>query len=178
MSGLTLLFAATLNVVTCDQIRLPDETWLTAKTETIRIFNRAGIELRWIDSERGVQECQPPSGSTLVVVVAKEAPQGWVGRDAMGFAPADTSRVYLFYDKVTRFIGQFVLQDNPRVAAGVVLGHAIAHEIGHVLIRDKPHGGGIMRADWVYDDWKQMFAGTLLFDSARAKKMRALLTKR
>jgi len=178
MSGLTLLFAATLNVVVCDQTRLPDETWFTAKTEAIRIFNRAGIELKWIDSERGVTECQPPSGSTLVVIVAREAPKGWVGRDAMGFAPADTGRVYLFYDKVTQFIGQFVAQNNPRVAAGVVIGHAIAHEIGHVLIRDNPHGGGIMRATWVYGDWNQMFAGTLLFDPERAKKMRALLDDR
>jgi hypothetical protein len=62
-----------------------------ARAEAIRILNKAGIELLWIDAN-GSEDPQLASvtKSYVTVVIAKQPPIGWTKTDAMGFAPART----------------------------------------------------------------------------------------
>ena len=63
-------------------------------------------------------------------------------------------------------------------AFGIVLGHAIAHELGHLLIPGDAHGNGIMRPYWAYREWQQALGGTLLFGPGPARAIRETLQPR
>ena len=174
MNALGMVLAVTLRIVACDQIKLEDETWNSAKAQVIRILNRAGIEVDWMESARGSKACKRPSdGDDFLVVVGDMPPKGWTSPDAMGFAPPDTRRAYVFFSLVKRFSSNFIHTGDARANLGIVLGHAIAHELGHALIPVNAHGGsGIMHAKWSFREWSLMMAGSLLFDLDRAKTMR------
>jgi hypothetical protein len=152
---------------------------MTAKQQVIRIFHEAAIEVQWNETERSVKDCRPPSnGPFFMVIIADAPPKGWVGPDAMGLTLPGSERAYVFFDLVKRFTGRSGRLDNPTVSWGTVLGHAIAHELGHVLIKENAHGAGIMRDSWALDEWTAMLGGVLLFDSFRAKTMRDEITSR
>ncbi len=59
---------------------------------------------------------------------------------------------------------------------GVLLGHAVAHEVGHVLLGANSHSSaGIMRPFWRPVDEEWMAKGELVFASGEASRMRAAL---
>jgi hypothetical protein len=54
--------------------------------------------------------------------------------------------------------------------AGQILGNAIAHEIGHLLLNNQSHSAsGIMRGDWNLWDLRNASYGYLLFTPQQAK---------
>jgi hypothetical protein len=54
-----------------------------------------------------------------------------------------------------------------------VLGDAIAHELGHVLLRSGQHSGsGLMRARWDKAAWLNAAAGQVRMDQDEARRMR------
>jgi hypothetical protein len=55
-----------------------------------------------------------------------------------------------------------------------ILGHVIAHEMGHLLLGTKAHSvGGLMRAHWRESEKDRAAQGGLQFLDAEAKRMRA-----
>ena len=62
---------------------------------------------------------------------------------------------------------------------GAFLGHAVAHEVGHLLLGANSHSSaGIMRPVWRTVDEEWMVKGALLFDAGQARRMRAVLVAR
>jgi hypothetical protein len=59
---------------------------------------------------------------------------------------------------------------RPCPDVGQILGHVIAHELGHLLGLDSHSPTGIMRADWSRTDLEDAFSGNLLFARQRAEK--------
>ena len=62
---------------------------------------------------------------------------------------------------------------------GIYLGHAVAHEVGHLLLGPNSHStAGIMRPVWrpVDEDW--MGKRALLFDAGQASRMQSSLVAR
>jgi hypothetical protein len=61
----------------------------------------------------------------------------------------------------------------------IVLGHVMAHELGHLLLGSGRHGEkGIMRPRWNDRDLRRAQTGLLGFTSAQAMRMRALAAAR
>ena len=54
-----------------------------------------------------------------------------------------------------------------------VLGHAMAHEVGHLLLGSNSHSlRGLMRGKWSPEDLQRAAKGDLLFTPEQAKRMR------
>ncbi|MGD1157501.1 MAG: hypothetical protein ABSA41_16970, partial [Terriglobia bacterium] len=55
-----------------------------------------------------------------------------------------------------------------------ILGHGIAHEIGHLLLRTLKHNGrGLMRANWGPEELQLASRGLLRFTPEEAARLRA-----
>lgn len=143
-------------LLVCDQVGIGAENRLAARTQTVRIFGAVDVEVVWIETIGNSRPCSIAGlDRYFTLVISPRAPRGWTTVDAMGFAPLRTGprpRAYIFFDQVKIFLVSFNTQ-NLKTAAGIVLGHAIAHELGHVLIPGEAHGRGIMSPGWSYREW-------------------------
>lgn len=146
---------------------------MRAEEEATRLFAEAGIRLEW-------RSGTPKTGDTGPDVVGlslqASAPAAYrtPGRAyalaaAMPYA-ADNSKILLFGDRLARYT-----EALHGVRRGKVLGHVMAHEIGHVLEAEARHSeSGLMKAFWTREDFAAMQHGELGF----APVDRELLRKR
>jgi hypothetical protein len=66
-----------------------------------------------------------------------------------------------------------------QVSKAQILGHAIAHEVGHLLLNQQVHSAyGIMRGAWSFADFREMTSGMLLFTSQQVEFLLAEVRRR
>jgi hypothetical protein len=142
-----------------------------AEQQATRIFDAAGTEIAW-------QEC-PCSGNLgsldfMLRIVPRlfGSTRNPFREDNLGFAAVDEDGGILatvFYHRVE------VLTRGGNTSK--LLGHAIAHEIGHLLLGSKAHTDkGIMRAYWSKDYLKSINRGQLLFTPEQVNLIHTHLT--
>jgi hypothetical protein len=69
------------------------------------------------------------------------------------------------------------LHETTHVSLPTLLGHAIAHELGHLFLGTNSHSPtGLMRARWQSDDLANASRGALNFSSVESQQMRNKLT--
>jgi len=161
-----------MTVAACERTVVENRTLSVARNVASRVFENAGIHVRWEDAG----DClQLSAHSRFLVVVDSRPPAGWTSEDAMGFAPSQTTecrRAYVFLDRVRAFVAINVPERLRQEADGIILGHVIAHELGHLLLPGAQHeAGGIMRGRWKYAQWRNAALGLLLFRPAQAAAM-------
>lgn len=160
-----------------DYVNLPagerSEVAATAK----RVLAQAGVAVEFVECfsggvETGTPACTAPLGPAdliLRILQPKFAAKG----EHLGYA-AMTSEGGAY---ITVFINP--AQRKARVGSlddGVFLGHAVAHEIGHLLLGSNAHSSsGIMRPVWRPVDEEWMVKGVMVFDAGQAKQMRSKL---
>jgi hypothetical protein len=149
-----------------------------AKTEAAHIFRRAGIGIEWID-------CQVRRGGTGAACTEPLL----AGRDLMlrlvDRAAADGDRVVTLGESmldgeqrggVLMTIDLFPVRAvaaRASAAAPTVLGRAIAHEIGHLLLGSGEHSRvGLMRAFWSADELRGVKPAHWAFSRREAAQMR------
>jgi len=151
-----------------------------------RIFYRAGIEVRWVDCSLSgdgtltFQECTAPLQTTTIIlrlVPTSPATRAHFGRDTLGIAAqAETgtdASASVFHDRVKQLAAAWL------VSLPLVLGHAMAHEIGHLLLGAGSHSpGGLMREHWKRQDLTRAAEGNLLFNGREAGRIRTEVRKR
>jgi hypothetical protein len=101
-----------------------------------------------------------------MIVITPDALLNRSFHNLLGFAPVQTGpypQAYVFYNLVLAFIERHPARESRNSTIGIVLGHVIAHELGHLLIPGEAHGYGIMLHSWGYREWEQAFSGTLKF---------------
>lgn len=135
------------------------------KAETSRIFFAAGIRLEWVECEVAgtpvnLPECAKPTGPTrlmlqLVPGANKQHPK------SSGMAVLrNGSGVYacLYPERVEQ------LARDANWEFGDLLGHAAAHELGHLLLGSSTHApAGVMRARWDTEDLRRLSHTGLAF---------------
>jgi hypothetical protein len=143
-----------------------------AVDEARRIFAAAGIDL----------------------VMSTDSPDVWVRvclsfpftgtntqkpRDVLGAAPFDKDGpgriAYVFWRPV------FDLAAEKHANEGVVLGHVMAHELGHLLLGGEPgsaHSAGIMKHAWDKEHVEKAKSGRLFFTPDQALRMQGTLRRR
>jgi hypothetical protein len=160
---------AVVTVVVEDRAHVP--AWILdhAEKEASRIYRRAGVTTVWRETAAAV------NGFTveLIIMPALTAPRMGRARFVLG-ATTETRECggssYVFYDQVTG------LSIDERIEPAVVLGSAVAHEIGHLVLRRPGHSAeGLMRGPWNLRDWQQASLGWLLFSSRDAETIHAAI---
>jgi len=76
----------------------------------------------------------------------------------------------LFYDRALS------LHETTQLSVAAILGHGIAHEIGHLLLGTNSHASaGLMSARWQPAELASASQGRLLFSPLESQKMQYLL---
>jgi len=71
------------------------------------------------------------------------------------------------------------LGNKGRASDYQLLGHALAHEIGHLLLGPNSHSRtGIMRAHWNHDEIERIARAQLLFTDQQAQRIRKEVSAR
>jgi hypothetical protein len=162
-------------------------TLTEAEREATSIFRQVGLDTQWLDCPLLMADfpdyptCQQPSGlSDFVLRILPEAmAKRQTFRDTtFGFAlPCPENErgcvANVFYHRIED------LARRGQIRQPEVMGHAIAHEIGHLLLGLNAHSAaGIMRADWTRRDLQQALLGHLIFAAGEAELIRAEVLRR
>ena len=160
--------------------RVPPDAMALAEREVIRIFSTTGIQAHWLNcplSPAGtVQNAAICTGSWLWTdLLLRVIPLATADRsnNSLGFSlPSSEGGIVavIFYDRVEELTKAGVAD------AGQILGYAVAHEIGHLLLGSIIHScTGIMSSPWSREDVK---LARLLFTREQARMMRGEVVRR
>lgn len=172
---------AVLQVRLYDRAQVPAETLQLAMGESSRIFKMAGIKLDWNQpsvepsEDRGLDMSAADARRTggdreyLVIRILRTTSAN-VFPGALGFAlpfAQSGAHVEIFYDRV------LATARSRNAIPYLVLGCAMAHESGHVLLRSSDHSsGGLMQTNWNELTWHLASKGLLAFLPGEKSQMR------
>lgn len=173
-------------------IRVYDYTGIKPKAlertrkEASRVLAAAGIDLRWErcrTSEKGTSQdasCAHRTGAHLIQlrIHPREMSKKLTSRSIeFGYSiPLDNSFGFIagVYLDRTNEVAQSLGLD-----LHVMLGHTIAHEIGHLLLGTNSHANeGVMRPTWGDREVRLANTGQLGFTEAQALRMQAQVARR
>jgi hypothetical protein len=161
-----------------------------------RIYQKAGIEIRWADIGLSKQAVQPdsnvqvpfrPEDFQLNILSQEMSSRYHLPDRVMGLAPgkgADRNMILVFDNKVEALyqglFKEFRNGDmNEHVCKSQILGYTIAHELGHILLNLQEHTAhGIMSGQWNFVEFQEISEGLLLFSPQQADVIRQSAGKR
>ena len=167
----TSAFRITIHVY--NYATVPKKTLARAKDEGGQIFKVAGLATQWLDHPvtsvdgRNSHDSTDSWDGTHFVLRLFTLSRKGLNKNAMGEA-LSRRIANVFMDRVTDVgvVGE--------LSAGQMLGHAIVHEIGHLLLGDNSHSAfGIMVATWSKQDLWRMSKGDLLFTHQEVTRIQA-----
>ena len=144
-----------------------------AEEEATRIFREVGLELEW--KECPCSQSAGPGDVILRIIPRLFGSMKAGFRDSdLGFAPTGEEGGVLatiFFHRV-----EAITKGGP---IAPVLGNAIAHELGHLLLGRNAHSAdGIMQAHWSRKVLKLASRGSLHFTTEQAQRMRTRVAAR
>jgi hypothetical protein len=155
---------------------IPSGVLLQAEAEASRVFQHAGLEIRWLNCPLPAAGPVDPAQCEaadfplhLQLRIAKHSLNLNEFTMGVSYLSADGTGCYadLFYNRAER------LHEISRVSLATILGHAIAHELGHLLLGTNSHSlVGIMRARWQPTDLASASKGALLFSTIESRAMK------
>jgi hypothetical protein len=151
------------------------------------IFDNAGISVKWLDCRPAAEGRQPPAACrqpvgpfNLAIRLFDQAAMSKTGSLVTPLAHSFGTVTGGSYASVfCATVRQFARGD--RSVEITLLGHAIAHEIGHLLLGCEAHSNaGIMKAQWNQGELLQIAESQLglLFSKAQATRLRWSLLSR
>jgi hypothetical protein len=154
-----------------------------ALNQTTRIFRAAGVELSWTAGSPTAPEAHlldlsvptatlaTPARLIVARIINKRTPAFPSGALGWSLPTAQAgAHVTVFLEEIQR------LQPQIGVSVPCLLGYALAHELGHVLMLSSAHSPrGLMRAEWSRAELDRIQHGALKFSEAEAKALRASL---
>jgi hypothetical protein len=188
--------APQITVYVFNLAQIEPNTLRKAKEVAAHIFRNAGVEATLLDApppsaEGQSKELPRPRQSRFFVQILSLPMAESFGfpTQVLGVAPGtaqelNRDRVYLFEHVAEEMAWKrrLVLPngvDIPNARKGQIMGHGIAHEIGHILLHQASHSpAGLMRARWERKDMQNMVTGDLLFTQGEAERVRAEIIRR
>jgi Aspartyl protease len=173
--------ASAITVAIYDDAQLSPRVLADAEDEATRIYQRAGIPILWIGCNpskmdaRSDSRCQdPPSAMNLNLRIVPHARKSSDDIFGVAFLSAEGTGAYsdVFYDSVEQ------LDRDWHVGIARMLGHVMAHELGHLVLGSNAHSRqGIMRQSWHVDELHRASMGALLFSEEQGRSMRGKLAR-
>ncbi len=170
-----------LTVTIYNYAQAPSATLDEAEAVAARIFERTGIESSWREKSATAAGSETIANTartrnevhiTMHIVPRPMAVRLAPSQICLGLSivPGGDKRgdvAYVFYHRVEE------LARGRNLSAGDSLGHAMAHEIGHLLLGSNSHSpSGLMRARWDRSDLLRAATGWLVFTDAEAERLR------
>jgi hypothetical protein len=175
---------------------IDSKTFVDAEAFATAIFRKSGVEARCVtalgQSGEKLEETDAQKPFTLSHLRLSILPRVMADRfgmrdTVMGLAPgsgANRRQTYVFYAKVEALAQHPGSVDlaGPQyynVTKALILGHLMAHEIGHILLNLEIHTAtGIMRGDWNMKDLLDAASGRLVFSTQQAEVIRTDVARR
>jgi hypothetical protein len=136
------------------------------------IFRKGGVEVVWVANTLLDEGSYTLEQIDLILRVLPQARATLPSRTALGEAlPCQSSRegciANVFYSRV------WDCAERGNSPLKQVLGHALAHELGHLLLGSNSHSArGLMRDKWQRTDLRRAAKGDLLFTSEQCEAIR------
>jgi hypothetical protein len=141
---------------------VPDRLIDEAEREASRLFSRSDIRPLWVSCPLS-PECGATRGLTVNLIPSPS--EKAEGRHPFGYALGTTAWV------APGNLRQVV--DAQLAPFPVVLGHVMAHELGHLLLGENSHAeGGVMQARYGIREWQRAARGQMYFSSGEGEKLR------
>jgi hypothetical protein len=170
---------ATLILQLSDIAGVPVSVLRRAENEVTRMYAAIGVHVEWSD---GTADRTPESSSASqplslrVTLLPNEtgdlrhAPRVVMG--AAVRASTGTQTAWAFYGRVQQQSDRYGLDH------GLVLGHTVAHEIGHLLLPAGGHSStGLMQKCWSREELSRATRGQLHFTAEQADQIRAAVAR-
>jgi hypothetical protein len=146
-----------------------------AEREAGRIFGEAGLTTVWLDCMSRQAPCQQAIGTADIRLRILPSPVRNSLQDAVfGFAVAPVLAT-VYYESVLA-LSKY---DEREFEGSVVLGCAMVHEIGHLLLGSNSHSvSGVMQARWERRQIQEELRGAAIFTPNQARLIRAGMRRR
>ena len=148
-----------------------------ARTVTTKILASAGVRIRWAVSSAPASDLQKAACETTGAAEAIDIRFAYsvspvYKPEAFPFAKCGVL-ITVFFDRVSRLFEARLAPDS------YILGHVLAHEIGHVLLKLESHAGtGLMKAHWTNHDFMDMRSKFFTFTPQSIALIQSNLAKR
>jgi hypothetical protein len=175
-SGASAERDSTITLRVANYAQVPDRVLAAAEKKAQRLLLEAGIDTRWLECPLAGAQVGPESsrgpGDFFLTIVRKVMGERRSERDALGFAlPCPQGKTgcmaYILYSRIETMAadGDASLSD--------ILGHTMAHEIGHLLLGPGHSAVGIMRPEWNRRDLESAARNELSFTPYQLELLRA-----
>ena len=163
--------ANTISVLVYNYAEVPHPILATAEREAFRILGAAGVRVVWLDcfekfhTSESEEPCQGGWSAETpgVRLLSGHVTRMYEDRE-FGFAAIPVLATVNY----KRIADRYGRDDTPGVFP-VMLGCLMAHELGHLLLRDPGHSTtGIMQPQWGDEQVRQALTGRLWFTSQQA----------
>jgi hypothetical protein len=175
---------AKINIRVYNLAKISPAYLIEAEAQTTNIFEKAGVKVVWRSVPSSDEELSQassrqlgPSDFALRIVAQPTAGYKDPDHKALGFSlPCYQDEAgciaYVFYHRTDQLAGECRAKGRC-LSSSQILGHAAAHEIGHLLLGSYAHSpAGLMRANWWRKDlWLPSHDG-LFFTSDQAELIR------
>lgn len=175
LSEMAFCVSGQITITIHNEAPITDKVLEQATREASRIFHKAGLNSVWIVCQlsNAGPNTQPEclSAPDLTHLSLRIVPwSSQMGDSTFGVAFLSEKGIGTYSDVFYPLAEKLSQQCN--ASLGRVLGHVMAHEIGHLLLGSKAHSPvGIMRPQWQAEELRQIGMGTLLFTPEQANKM-------
>jgi hypothetical protein len=163
---------------------VPPDDLRDAQTYAAAALSGAGVNVTWINCWHGALEaadaparCREDVGGDLVLRLQRAATANGDRYVSLGFAlvmPEGTPFLATVYADLAEGVAM-----RAGVAAQPVLGRAIAHELGHLLLNTNSHpDDGLMRGTWSQQELRRNVSRDWEFQEQEAASLRAAVAQR
>jgi len=157
----------TLQVALRNDAHVADDTLDEARHVVSNVYSQAGLTLIWC-----ADDC------TITIVLRPRASNDTAQRakDAVGYTPGGGEErgrlAFVLINRVNEIANEY------GTTRSIVLGAAIAHELGHLLISKEHTRTGIMKAYFNQSDFRKVRQGELRFTAEQARLIRNSISAR